>query len=84
MDYRDLREELGLEHYEGRHRLGWHHHVCPVSIAYAFLRSEQARLKRNFWCALAGPEEEAADPTHQTYGALPVVSDQIRRLLLGI
>ena len=46
LDYRELKEELGRDHYEGRHWLGWHHHVCLVSIAYAFLRSEQARLKK--------------------------------------
>ena len=46
LDYRELKEELGLDHYEGRQWLGWHHPVCLVSIAYAFLRSEQARLKK--------------------------------------
>jgi len=60
LDYRQLKEELGLDHYEGRQWLGWHHHVCLVSIAYAFLRSEQARLKKNFWCDLAGGEKETA------------------------
>jgi SRSO17 transposase len=59
-DYRELKEELGLDHYEGRQWLDWHHHVSLVSIACAFLRSEQARLKKNFWCDLAGGEEEAA------------------------
>ena len=51
-DYRELKEELGLDHYEGRQWLGWHHHVCLVTMAYAFLRSEQVRLKKNFWCDL--------------------------------
>jgi SRSO17 transposase len=46
-DYRELKEELGLDYYEGRQWLGWHHHVCLVTIAYAFLRAEQARLKKN-------------------------------------
>lgn len=64
LDYRELKEELGLDHYEGRHWLGWHHHVCLVSIAYAFLRSEQARLQKNFWCDLATGEEEGANHTH--------------------
>ncbi len=64
LDYRELKEELGLDHYEGRHWLGWHHHVCLVSMAYAFLRSEQARLKKNFWCDLADGEEEVASHTH--------------------
>lgn len=62
LDYRELKEELGLDHYEGRHWLGWHHHVCLVSLAYAFLRSEQARVKKNFWCDLAHGEEEASGP----------------------
>jgi SRSO17 transposase len=52
-DYRELKEELGLDHYEGRHWPGWHHHVTLVSMAFAFLRCEQARAKKNFWCDLA-------------------------------
>jgi len=60
-DYRELKEELGLDHYEGRQWLGWQHHVCLVSMAYAFLRWEQARLKKNFWCDLADGEEVAAN-----------------------
>jgi SRSO17 transposase len=60
-DYRELKEELGLDHFEGRQWLGWHHHVCLVTIAYAFLRSEQARLKKNFWCDLEpAPSSETA------------------------
>lgn len=61
LDYRELKEELGLDHYEGRQWLGWHHHVCLVTMAYAFLRAEQARLKKNFWCDFAGSEEAAAN-----------------------
>lgn len=49
MDYRELKEEVGLDHYEGRHWLGWHHHVTLVSMAFAFLRTEQAYAKKNFW-----------------------------------
>jgi SRSO17 transposase len=60
MDYRELKEELGLDHFEGRHWLGWHHHVTLVTLAYAFLRFEQARLKKNFWCDFAPSAEEAA------------------------
>ena len=62
LDYRELKEELGLDHYEGRHWLGWHHHVTLVSMAYAFLRSEQARLKKNFWCDVAERAQESAGP----------------------
>jgi SRSO17 transposase len=61
-DYRELKAELGLDHYEGRHWLGWHHHVCLVTIAYAFLRSEQSRLKKNFWCDLESAQSPQAAP----------------------
>jgi SRSO17 transposase len=62
LDYRELKEELGLDHYEGRHWLGWHHHVTLVSMAFAFLRSEQAQAKKNFWCEVddAAPDSSAA------------------------
>lgn len=60
LDYRELKEELGLDHFEGRHWLGWHHHVTLVTLAYAFLRCEQARLKKNDWCDFTpGPAEDA-------------------------
>ena len=65
-DYRELKEELGLDHYEGRQWLGWHHHVCLVTMAYAFLRTEQARLKKNFWCDL-----DSATGAQDTLGATP-------------
>ena len=49
LDYRQLKDELGLDHYEGRQWLGWHHHVTLVTLAYAFLRAEQLRGKKNSW-----------------------------------
>ena len=61
-DYRELKEELGLDHYEGRQWWGWHHHVCLVTMAYAFLRSEQACLKKNFWCDLDTAESPQGTP----------------------
>jgi SRSO17 transposase len=64
LDYRELKEALGLDHCEGRHGLGWHHHVCLVRIAYAFVRAEQARVKQNAWCDLAPGEEAPASPAH--------------------
>jgi SRSO17 transposase len=48
LDYRELKEELGLDHFEGRGWIGWHHHVALVTMAYLFLRLEQVRSKKNF------------------------------------
>lgn len=41
--YRELKTELGLDHYEGRRFPGWHHHVSVVLACYAFVVSERAR-----------------------------------------
>jgi SRSO17 transposase len=41
--YEDLKGELGLDHYEGRSFIGWHHHVTVVLVCYAFLVAERSR-----------------------------------------
>jgi SRSO17 transposase len=35
-DYRELKDGLGLDHFEGRSYLGWHRHVTLASLAQAF------------------------------------------------
>jgi SRSO17 transposase len=44
-DYRELKDALGLDHFEGRSFRGWHHHVTCVSVAHAFLTLERRRPK---------------------------------------
>ena len=46
-DYQQLKEELGLDHYEGRNWTGWHHHVTLVILAHAFLTLERVRSKKS-------------------------------------
>jgi SRSO17 transposase len=41
LDYRQLKGELGLDHYEGRSYLGFHHHCALVTSAHAFLTLER-------------------------------------------
>jgi SRSO17 transposase len=41
LDYRQLKGELGLAHYEGRSYLGFHHHCALVTTAHAFLTLER-------------------------------------------
>jgi SRSO17 transposase len=40
-DYRELKDALGLDHFEGRSWQGWHHHVTLVSVAHAFVTLER-------------------------------------------
>lgn len=35
--YQQLKEELGMDHHEGRSWIGWHRHVLLVFIAYGYL-----------------------------------------------
>src|SRR3989442_7855220 len=43
-DYQEMKDELGLDHYEGRSWQGFHHHGVLCIAAYAFLAAERARL----------------------------------------
>ena len=36
-DYRELKTALGLDHFEGRSWLGWHHHATLVTAAHLFI-----------------------------------------------
>src|SRR6476660_914441 len=43
-DYQDLKQEVGLGHYEGRGWRGFHHHATLCIAAYGFPIAERARL----------------------------------------
>ena len=49
--YQQLKDELGLDHYEGRSWQGWHHHVTMTMLAFGFLTLETLYVKKNFWTA---------------------------------
>jgi SRSO17 transposase len=41
--YEELKDELGLDHFEGRSFVGWHRHVVLTAMAYAWLQDERRR-----------------------------------------
>jgi SRSO17 transposase len=43
-DYEELKQELGLGHYEGRGWRGFHHHASLCVAAYGFLVAERSRF----------------------------------------
>jgi len=47
-DYRELKEEVGLDHYEGRNWRVFHHHASLCIAAYGFLMLERlSGIKKN-------------------------------------
>lgn len=64
-DYREMKMELGLDHFEGRSWQGWHHHVTLVGLAYGFLTLARLGDKKNFWIDLAScPPVDPKIPAH--------------------
>ena len=43
--YQQMKEELGLDHFEGRSWRGFHHHAAMVLLAYGFLLLERERVR---------------------------------------
>ena len=41
--YQELKDEIGLDHFEGRSLPGWQRHVVLTAIAYSFLQNERRR-----------------------------------------
>jgi len=41
--YRELKDDLGLDHFEGRSYRGWQHHVVLTAVAFTFLQLERGR-----------------------------------------
>jgi len=61
-DYQDLKQEFGLDHYEGRGWRGFHHHATLCIAAYGFLvgqRLSGARQKK--------PSERTQPPLPDNY-----------------
>jgi SRSO17 transposase len=51
-DYQELKQEIGLDHFEGRSWKGFHHHAALCAVAHGFLA-----LRR----ALSPPEPTSVD-----------------------
>jgi SRSO17 transposase len=73
--YQQMKEELGLNHFEGRSWRGFHHHACLVMLAYGFLLLEQLREKET--PALPGKKSEQRPRI-----TLPAIRRALQRFLM--
>lgn len=63
-DYQDLKQDLGLGHYEGRGWRGFHHHASLSIAAYGFLMAQQLRHPEGAGKKKSAECEEPSLPTH--------------------
>ena len=68
------KDDLGLDHYEGRSWRGFHHHLVMSAIAYLFILTIYLEAKKNFWSDVG--EDPRSDPAlaaeiHRTLSLLP-------------
>ena len=69
--FQRAKDDLGLDHFEGRSWRGFHHHLVLSAVAYLFILVQYNRTKKNFWCDVG--TDAARDPA---------VAGEIDRLLL--
>ncbi len=68
-DYHDLKQEIGLGHYEGRGWRGFHHHGTLSIAAYGFLISERERIPPSAPHCAARIEKSAVPSGYRPRGA---------------
>ncbi len=72
--YQQMKEELGLAHFEGRSWRGFHHHACLVMLAFGFLLLEQLREKER-------PAAQGKKGGKAPQITLPAIRRALQRLL---
>src|SRR4051794_38286775 len=70
-DYQELKQELGLGHYEGRNWRGFHHHASLCIAAYGFLIAERCLFPLSS-ASSAGGSKHMRYPRASSREALPV------------
>lgn len=68
-DYQELKQELGLGHYEGRGWRGFHHHATLCIAAYGFLVAERSRFSPSAQVGNLGLPTPELPPDFQPRGS---------------
>ena len=68
-DYEELKQELGLGHYEGRGWRGFHHHATLCIAAYGFLISERNRFSPSARARHVGLSAQEPSPDFRPRGS---------------
>jgi SRSO17 transposase len=69
--------DLGLDHYEGRSWLGFHHHLALAAVAYLFVLVIYLRSKKNLWCYVGEDSTRDATMAGTASRTMPLLQDTI-------
>ena len=79
-DYQEMKQEVGLDHYEGRTWRGFHHHATLCAVAHCFLALRRALFppEQDEVDHLPSPPGASADPASlaRPLPALPTTNQQ--------
>jgi SRSO17 transposase len=70
-DYQELKQELGLGHFEGRGWRGFHHHATLCIAAYGFLVAERNRFSPSTQIRHLQLSAPQVPPEYRPRGSLP-------------
>jgi SRSO17 transposase len=71
------KDDLGLDHYEGRSWRGFHHHLALSALAYLFILSCWLRSKKNFSSDVGADSPLDSATVAETRRLLPILSNQV-------
>ncbi len=71
-DYQELKQELGLGHYEGRGWRGFHHHATLCIASYGFLAAERNRFSPSARAGALGLSAPELPPDFRPRGSHPI------------
>jgi SRSO17 transposase len=77
--FQRAKDDLGLDHYEGRSWRGFHHHLLMAVLAYLFVVVVYVRAKKNFWCDLGTDAERDAAVAGEVDRLLQLLRDKMEQ-----
>ena len=75
--FQRAKDDLGLDHFEGRSWRGFHHHLLMAVLAYLFVVVVYLRAKKNFWCDVGTGADTDEAVVAEVNRLLQLLSDKV-------
>ena len=77
--FQRAKDDLGLDHFEGRSWRGFHHHLMMAVLAYLFVVAIYLRAKKNFWCDVGTDVASDQAMAGEAHRLLQLLRDKMER-----